>query len=67
MKRATIADAEPIAYMRERAAELIGLSVTALDRLIKSRELIASRVGGRVLIPRWRLHELIRRGEGVNS
>lgn len=51
---------EPVAVSKAEAAEMLGVSVRTVDRLIALKELPVRRLGRRVLIPRNGLHNLLR-------
>jgi excisionase family DNA binding protein len=51
---------ERIAYTKAEAAMALGLSPRTIDNLIAAKELIARKIGRRVLIPATSLHALIR-------
>lgn len=51
---------EPIALSKQEAAQMLGVSLRTVDRLIALKELQVRRLGRRVLIPRTSLVNLIR-------
>jgi len=51
---------EPVAVSKAEAAEMLGVSLRTVDRLIALKELPVRRLGRRVLIPRNGLHNLLR-------
>lgn len=51
---------EPVAVSKAEAAEMLGVSMRTVDRLIALKELPVRRLGRRVLIPRNGLHNLMR-------
>lgn len=51
---------EPIAMSKQEAAQMLGVSLRTLDRLIALKELQVRRLGRRVLIPRTALENLLR-------
>ncbi len=51
---------ERMAYNRQDAATLLGVSVTTIERLLSSGELSCKRVGRRVLIPRVALESFLK-------
>jgi excisionase family DNA binding protein len=57
---ATIA-AFKVQYSREEAAEVIGISLRTLDRLIADKELPVRRIGRRVFINRDILYQWLKR------
>jgi len=55
-----IATATPrLAYSIAESAQLIGVSVATIRRLIEAKKLSCARVGDRVLIPREELERLV--------
>lgn len=52
----------PISYSRRDGAALIGVSVSALDRLIRMGAIQVTRIGGRVVISRAELERIAREG-----
>jgi excisionase family DNA binding protein len=50
----------PIALSKQEAAQMLGVSVRTVDRLIALKELRVRRLGRRVLVPRTSLEMLIR-------
>ena len=51
----------PIALTKHEAAQMLGVSVRTIDRLIALKELQVRRLGRRVLIPRTALESLLHR------
>ncbi|MEU4537433.1 MULTISPECIES: helix-turn-helix domain-containing protein [unclassified Streptosporangium] len=51
---------EPLFYRPKDAAVMLGMSRTAVFRLIKSGELKSIKDEGYRLVPRWALHEFAR-------
>lgn len=51
---------EAVAVSKAEAAEMLGVSLRTVDRLIALKELPVRRLGRRVLIPRNGLHNLLR-------
>jgi excisionase family DNA binding protein len=51
---------ESVAVSKVEAAQMLGVSVRTVDRLIALKELPVRRLGRRVLIPRNGLHNLLR-------
>jgi len=51
---------EPIALSKQEAAQMLGVSLRTVDRLIALKELQVRRLGRRVLVPRASLVNLIR-------
>ena len=51
---------ESVAVSKVEAAQILGVSVRTVDRLIALKELPVRRLGRRVLIPRNCLHSLLR-------
>jgi excisionase family DNA binding protein len=51
---------EAVAVSKSEAAQLLGVSVRTIDRLIALKELPVRRLGRRVLIPRNSLQNLLR-------
>ncbi|WP_433248620.1 helix-turn-helix domain-containing protein [Streptosporangium sp. CA-135522] len=51
---------EPLFYRPKDAATLLGMSRTAVFRLIKTGELKSIKDEGYRLVPRWALHEFAR-------
>ena len=51
---------ERIAYTKAEAAMALGLSPRTIDNLIAAKELVARKIGRRVLIPANSLHALVR-------
>jgi excisionase family DNA binding protein len=51
---------EPVAVSKSEAAQMLGVSVRTIDRLIALRELPVRRLGRRVVIPRNGLQNLLR-------
>jgi excisionase family DNA binding protein len=49
--RATMASDDKLLVGREEAAEMLSISCRALDYLIANKQLLARRIGTRVLIP----------------
>jgi excisionase family DNA binding protein len=49
----------PIAMTKQEAAQMLGVSLSTIDRLIALRELHVRRLGRRVLIPRSSLDALM--------
>jgi excisionase family DNA binding protein len=52
---------KPIAVNKREAAQLLGVSLRTIDRLIAIKELQVRRLGRRVLIPRSALESFLRR------
>ncbi len=50
----------PIALSKQEAADLLGVSLRTIDRLIALKELPIRRLGRRVLIPRNSVENLLR-------
>jgi excisionase family DNA binding protein len=50
----------PIAVSKQEAADLLGVSLRTIDRLIALKELPVRRLGRRVLIPRNSVDNLLR-------
>jgi excisionase family DNA binding protein len=51
----------PIAMTKQEAAQMLGVSLRTIDRLIALKELQVRRLGRRVLIPRAALESLMHR------
>ena len=51
----------PIAITKQGAAQMLGVSLRTIDRLIALKELQVRRLGRRVLIPRAALESLMHR------
>jgi excisionase family DNA binding protein len=51
---------EPVAVSKSEAAQMLGVSVRTIDRLIALKELPVRRLGRRVVIPRNGLQNLLR-------
>jgi excisionase family DNA binding protein len=51
---------EALALSKVEAAQLLGVSLRTVDRLIALKQLPVRRLGRRVLIPRNSLHNLLR-------
>ena len=51
---------ESVAVSKADAAQMLGVSIRTVDRLIALKELPVRRLGRRVLIPRNGLHNLLR-------
>jgi excisionase family DNA binding protein len=51
---------ESVAVSKADAAQMLGVSLRTVDRLIALKELPVRRLGRRVLIPRNGLHNLLR-------
>jgi excisionase family DNA binding protein len=51
---------EPVAVSKSEAAQMLGVSVRTIDRLIALKELPVRRLGRRVVIPRNGLQVLLR-------
>ena len=49
----------PIAITKQEAAQMLGVSLRTIDRLIALKELQVRRLGRRVLIPRTALESLM--------
>jgi len=60
---ATVAEqtTSPIAITKQEAAQMLGVSLRTIDRLIALKELQVRRLGRRVLIPRTALESLMHR------
>ena len=52
---------EPVVLNKKEAAQVLGVSLRTIDRLIALKELPVRRVGRRVLIPRTALDNFLRR------
>jgi hypothetical protein len=48
-------------YSRRDAAEILGISIRAIDYLIATQQLATRTIGSRRLIPRWTLDQYARR------
>lgn len=58
---------DQILMSKREAARMLSLSVRTIDNLILQRELKATRVGRRVLIPRKALEEFARRDHSTRD
>ena len=54
------AASEPIALNKQEAAQMLGVSLRTIERLIALKELHVRRLGRRVLIPRASLENFLR-------
>lgn len=52
---------EPVVLNKKEAAQVLGVSLRTIDRLIALKELPVRRLGRRVLIPRIALDNFLRR------
>jgi len=51
---------ERLAYTKAEAASALGLSPRTIDNLIAAKEIVARKIGRRVLIPATSLHSFVR-------
>jgi excisionase family DNA binding protein len=58
---------EALALSKMEAARMLGVSIRTIDRLIALKHLAVRRLGGRVLIPRNRLQNLLRSDHPTHS
>jgi excisionase family DNA binding protein len=54
------AASEPIAVNKQEAAQMLGVSLRTIERLIALKELHVRRLGRRVLVPRTSLENFLR-------
>lgn len=58
---------EPIVLNKQKAAEMLGVSLRTIERLIALKELQVRRLGRRVLIPRTSLENFLRSDHPTQS
>jgi len=58
---------EPALWTKKQAAHYLGISVGTVQNLLRRRELIPCRIGGRCLIRRATLENFIRRNHETES
>lgn len=57
---------EPIFVGKREASALLGVSVRTIENLLRNGELVARRIGRRIVIPRQALIEFAKRDHGTN-
>jgi len=61
------AESQSFAVTKREAAQLLGVSLRTIDRLISLKELPVRRLGRRVLVPRTSLQTLLRTDHPTQS